>query len=273
MFAWVLRLIFLIVSTPSTADGRDIDGKWAQGRHVLVTFDDGPDYQTTPVLLDYLDDLGIKAIFFVNGRRFSGNLPIAKKNRAVLEEIHRRGHFIGNHTQNHPMMATLSPEAQRKEIQMTHRAITRATGVEPWLYRPPFGGMTSVSRALLRELKYTIIMWNVDSNDPFQRHVKFAFQNILRDLAQHGRGVTLFHDTNSWSIEAVPRLVKAIYLENCLRFARREPVVEITNDIEVFWQPRGAPTPEPTLTLLQSAARRRVQMAAFCQNVRRGANP
>ncbi len=273
MISWVLHLVLLLVSPPATADGLDIDGKWAQGRHLLLTFDDGPDYQTTPVLLDYLDDLGVKAVFFVNGRRFSGNLPIAQKNRAVLEEAHRRGHFIGNHTQNHPMMATLPPDAQRREIEMTHRAIARVTGMEPWLYRPPFGGMTAASRAVLREMKYTVIMWNVDSNDPFQRHANLSFQNVLRDLAQQGRGVALFHDTNSWSIEAVPRLVKAIYLDNCLRMARREPVVEFANEIEAFWQPRAGTPPEPALSLLQAAARRRARMKTFCQDLRKGATP
>lgn len=273
MPAWVFSLVFLFAAVP-LPDGQDIDGKWAQGRHLLFTFDDGPDYQTTPVLLDYLDDLGIKAVFFVNGRRFSGKLPIAGKNLAVLEEEHRRGHIIGNHTQNHPMMATLAPDVQRREIELTHRAITRATGAEPWLYRPPFGGMTGASRAVLREMKYTVVMWNVDANDPFQRHVQLAFHNILRDLAQYGRGVALFHDTNSWSIEAVPRIVRALYLDNCFRAARREPVVEITHDIDVFWQPRksGAP-PEPALSRLQEAARRRARMSAFCQDLRKGATP
>jgi len=257
--------------SPQTADGKDVDGEWAQGRHLVLTFDDGPNWETTPVLLDYLDDLGVKAIFFVNGRRFTGVLPLTLKNRAVLEEAHRRGHVIGNHTQTHPMMAQTPPDVQRKEIEKTHAAILRVTGVAPWLYRPPYGGMTTASRAVLRELKYTNVMWNVDSNDPFQRHANLSFQNVLRDLDQFGRGVALFHDTNSWSVEAVPRIIRAVYLENCHRSARGEPVVEFSNEIEAFWQPRSGKAPEPTLARLQEAARRRARMNAFCDGLRKGA--
>ncbi len=272
MNLWFLILTILLTppSPPQTADGQDVDGEWAQGRHLVLTFDDGPNWETTPVLLDYLDDLGVKAVFFVNGRRFTGTLPLTQKNRAVLEETHRRGHVIGNHTQTHPMMAQIPAETQRKEIEKTHAAITRVTGVAPWLYRPPYGGMTSASRVVLRELKYTNVMWNVDSNDPFQRHANLSFQNVLRDLAQFGRGVALFHDTNSWSVEAVPRIIRAVYLENCHRSARGEPVVEFSNEIEAFWQPRSGKAPEPPLARLQEAARRRARMNAWCDGLRKG---
>ncbi len=273
MNLWVLVFtsLFLSQTPPQTADGQDVDGNWAQGRQLVLTFDDGPAWETTPVLLDYLDDLGVKAIFFVNGRRFSGTLPLTQKNRAILEEAHRRGHVVGNHTQTHPMMSQTPPEVQRKEIERTHAAITRVTGTAPWLYRPPFGGMTGASRVVLRELKYTNVMWNVDSNDPFQRHVNLAFQNVLRDLAQFGRGVALFHDTNAWSVEAVPRIIRAVYLDNCQRVTRGEPVVEFSNEIEAFWQPRSGKPPEPPLARLQEAARRRARMSAWCQNIRKGA--
>lgn len=273
MNLWFLVLSLLLTPStpPQTADGKDVDGEWAQGRHLVLTFDDGPNWETTPVLLDYLDDLGVKAIFFVNGRRFTGVLPLTIKNRAVLEEAHRRGHVIGNHTQTHPMMAQIPAEAQRKEIERTHAAILRVTGVAPWLYRPPYGGMTSASRVVLRELKYTNVMWNVDSNDPFQRHANLSLQNVLRDLAQFGRGVALFHDTNAWSVEAVPRIIRSVYLENCHRSARGEPVVEFSNEIEAFWQPRNGKAPEPPLVRLQEAARRRARMKAWCDGLRKGA--
>jgi peptidoglycan/xylan/chitin deacetylase (PgdA/CDA1 family) len=258
-------------AAPQTADGLEVDGNWAQGRQLLLTFDDGPDWENTPVLLDYLDDYGVKAVFFVNGRRFTGTLPQTQKSRAVLVELHRRGHVVGNHTQTHPMMAQTPPDVQRKEIERTHAAIKRTLGFDAWLYRPPFGGMTGVSRAVLREMKYTVVMWNVDSNDPFERHANVSLRNVLRDLALYGRGVALFHDTNSWSTEAVPRIIRSVWLENCHRTARGEPVVEFSNEIEAFWQPRSGKAPEPPLARLQEAARRRARMSAWCDGIRKGA--
>jgi peptidoglycan/xylan/chitin deacetylase (PgdA/CDA1 family) len=259
------------IAAPQTADGQDVDGNWAQGRQLLLTFDDGPDWENTPVLLDYLDDYGVKAVFFVNGRRFSGKLPLTLRNQAVLAELHRRGHVVGNHTMTHPMMAQIPPAVQRKEIERTHAAIKRVTGIDAWLYRSPFGGMTGASRAVLREMKYTIVMWNVDSNDPFERHANVSFRNVLRDLSIYGRGVALFHDTNSWSTEAVPRIIRAVWLENCHRAARGEPVVEFSNEIDAFWQHRSGKAPEPPLARLQEAARRRARMTAWCDGLRKGA--
>ncbi len=263
-------LSMLAQPRPDTADGQDVDGNWAQGQQIVLTFDDGPDHQTTPVLLDYLDDLGVKGIFFVNGRRFTGKLPLTLKNRTVLEETHRRGHIVANHTQTHPMMNTIPPEEQFKEIQRAHDSITRVTGTEPWLYRPPFGQMTGASRSILRNMKYTVVMWNVDSNDPFERHANLSYRNVLRDLAQFGRGVALFHDTNAWSVDAVPRIIRSVYLDNCLRAERQIPVVEFSNEIETFWQPRSGTRPEPSLGRLQEAARRRQFMTNWCSNIRKG---
>ncbi len=249
--------------------GLEINGKEAQGRHIVFTFDDGPNYRTTPILLDYLDAYGIKAVFYVNGRRFWGKNPIAVRNREVLGEVHRRGHYVGNHTWAHPNMATLNGAAQTKQIVRNERAIEHITGYKPVLYRPPFGLMTRFSRALLKRRGYTAVLWNLDSNDPFERSAGKSFANVLKDLFLYRQGMVLMHDTNAWSVESIPRIIRATYLWNCELAARGEPVFEFATTSEFHIDPDGK-VPEPTLAMLQAARIRRNKMAQWCADLGKG---
>ena len=166
MRSGILALICVIVlaAVPVTAGDwgrlRDIDYKikgsdgnrWAHllGRGGLVrgdekpyrltfTFDDGPDHRTTPVLLDELDRYGVKGTFFVNGHRFHHRTAGGVENGAVLREIHKRGHFIGNHSFSHKDITTLDEKAWRLEVLQVEQLVTMVTGRRPWLFRPPFG--------------------------------------------------------------------------------------------------------------------------------------
>ncbi|MBU1536235.1 polysaccharide deacetylase family protein [Myxococcota bacterium] len=249
--------------------GVEITGKEAQGRHIVFTFDDGPNYRTTPILLDYLDQYNIKGVFYVNGRRFGGKNPISSRNRDVLLEVHRRGHYVGNHTWSHPNMASLSGPLQTKQILRNEKIIERITGYRPSLYRPPFGLMTRFSRSLLTRRGYTVVMWNLDSNDPFQRSAGKNFSNVMKDLYLYKQGMVLMHDTNAWSVESVPRIIKGVYLWNCELAARGEPVYEFATTSE-FHIEQTQKVPEPTLAMLLAAKKRRDQMTAWCANLGKG---
>lgn len=76
---------------------------------VALTFDDGPNPEATPKLLDVLDSLGIKATFFINGKH-------AVLYPDILQEIAQRGHEIGNHAWTHQALYHFSEEIPLKEI-------------------------------------------------------------------------------------------------------------------------------------------------------------
>jgi peptidoglycan-N-acetylglucosamine deacetylase len=251
-------------------NGRLVTGKIAQGRHIVFTFDDGPSYKTTPRIIDYLDKYQIKGVFFVNGRRFAGKSPIAKRNRAVLAELHRRKHYIANHTWSHPNMASISGKVQTRQILKNEYIIKSVTGYKTRLYRPPFGQKTRFSTSFLQRLGYTIVMWNIDANDPFERHAGKNYSNVLKDIYNFSRGMVLMHDTNVWSIEAVPRIIKSVYLWNCELSARGEPQYEFATMRE-FYIPIDGSNAEPTLEMLKKAKGRKDRMAAWCSNLSRGA--
>ncbi|MGM0595700.1 MAG: polysaccharide deacetylase family protein [Myxococcota bacterium] len=261
-----------ILATLLVSSGnRTISGEKGQGRHLIFTFDDGPSYKTTPLLLDYLDKLGLKAIFFVNGQRFNGRSHIVKRNREVLKEVHRRGHEIGNHTYSHPMMSEISKKKQYWQLAKTEKLIKKITGYKPCLYRPPFGQMSYHARVYLKEHNYSTLMWNLDSEDPFQRHVAKVYANVLSPLYFYKRGLVLMHDTNSWSIEAVPRIVKAIRLWNCELMARGDPIFEFGN-VADFRLPGEDKYKEPDLKMIKKAYKRRIKMKKWCETIGKGDN-
>ncbi|MBU1220926.1 polysaccharide deacetylase family protein [Myxococcota bacterium] len=260
-------LIFsLLFSQTPFSPGFSINGTESEGRQIIFTFDDGPDYRTTPLLLDYLLEEDIKVIFFINGIKIGGRLASAVRNRQVLKIMHERGHWIGNHTYSHPMMDKVSPATQKKQIMQNHRAIEKLLGLKMFLYRPPFGLMTGYSRTLLKDEGYAIIMWNLESHDPFQRHVLKNWRNVLRDIALYQGGIILMHDTNSWSLESVPRIVKTVRMANCENIDRNDPIYEF-GDVSHFYSKKAGKWKEPSLEMVKKGLQNRKKSEDWCRNI------
>src|SRR5205807_1015776 len=104
----------------------------AGGEHqIALTFDDGPDPEWTPKILDILKAANAKAAFFVVGVN-------AEKYPALLRRIVNEGHEIGNHTYYHPNLALAWPEHVRLELNATQLLIETITGRATTLFRPPY---------------------------------------------------------------------------------------------------------------------------------------
>ena len=95
-------------------------------RAILFTFDDGPSRRTTPRLLDMLDELGIKAVFFVKSESFGDGNPWEREHAEIVREIVRRGHTIGNHTETHRQLPLLRNAEIEAELAVSERKIERA---------------------------------------------------------------------------------------------------------------------------------------------------
>jgi peptidoglycan-N-acetylglucosamine deacetylase len=101
---------------------------------IALTFDDGPSEWTEPIL-DTLADHGAKATFFVIGNAIPGR-------EATLRRIVAGGHEIGNHTftHGHLLRGQRTRADLAADIEAAARAIAKACGVEPTVFRPPFFG-------------------------------------------------------------------------------------------------------------------------------------
>jgi len=105
---------------------------------VLLTFDDGPDLQGTPLIMDELDRRRLKAVFFVMGQHIVRNRPEDLARRDLLRKLAVHGHHVGNHTMNHKDLCR-NPGALAEEVDHAAEIITYATGVRPLLFRSPYG--------------------------------------------------------------------------------------------------------------------------------------
>lgn len=215
-------------------------------RLVLFTFDDGPDHRYTPGLLDTLDALGIKAVFFLTARRFEGTTPRERRLAEIAQDIVRRGHLVGSHTMDHVQLPLLSGPELEEQVLGTERVFERVLGERPWLIRPPGGSRSARIDRWLAGRGYTQLLWNVGTGDFQVRDADEVLRTFWRVLERrerdHGErgGVVLLHDIHEWSVEAFPRMVRDLERRNCDLLAHGEELYDVVDDPRPFFVARGA---------------------------------
>jgi len=162
---------------------------------VYLTFDDGPCPETTPQVLDILDDYGVKATFFCVGDN-------VRKHLDVFSEIQRRGHAVGNHTMHHLSGFTYDYKAYIRNITEADEYIKSP------LFRPPYGRISRRELLVLRK-KYKIIMWDVITRD---YNPKLSPEKVLKIVKRYTRkgSIIVFHDSQKAAKNMLPTLPKAI---------------------------------------------------------------
>lgn len=235
---------------------------------VAFTFDDGPSHVTTPLILDALDRYGVPATFFVVGRRFARSTEGARKNAAVLAEIARRGHLVGNHTFGHDHLGVAEPRLVARTVERNSRAIARVLGGRPGLFRPPYGMLGRPAAGYLRRAGYTVVDWSVDPKDFASAGKKSLRWRVVQEILAERGGIVLLHDTKRWTAAALPHILADLEAENCRRLAAgRRPVIPVS--LHYFLRERsGRRRPVPP----EVEARTRLYragLAARCAAVRR----
>ena len=120
---------------------------------VVLTFDDGPDPEVTPALLDLLDRRGVKASFFLIGEN-------ARAHPSLVREIARRGHGVENHTLRHPVLfACLGPRGMRRELAAAQAILTSLAGRPPRFTRVPAGLRSPLLDPVLAGLALQHVSW------------------------------------------------------------------------------------------------------------------
>ncbi len=123
-------------------------------RAVALTFDDGPDPIHTPRVLDILARAGVRATFFLIGRRAEAAAGLARR---VADE----GHELGNHTWSHRRLWLAGPGATRDEVERGHEAVTRAAGRPPRFFRAPWGLANLAVEPVLAQLGTPPVLWTI----------------------------------------------------------------------------------------------------------------
>lgn len=191
---------------------------------VAITIDDGPDPEVTPAVLDVLDAHQAVATFFCIGAH-------VQRHPALAREIVRRGHAIGNHSQNHRHHFSVMPPAQiRREIAEAQATIEDATGYRPRYFRAPAGLRNIFLDPVLHALDLQLASW---TRRGFDTRTSDAAR-VLRRLTRHLRGgdILLLHDHHAALtqdgrpvvLQVLPDLLQALRAHG-LHPVRLDPVV------------------------------------------------
>lgn len=190
-------------------------------RVVALTFDDGPNPVETPTVLAILDQHGVKATFFMMGRN-------VERFPDVAAEVVRRGHEIGNHSYSHSRLVWMSRQRVRDEITRTD-ALLRGIGATGEIhFRPPHAAKFLVLPCVLRELRKTSVLGDVDPEEWKERPAAVMTAAILA-TARPGSIIGLHDPAGPQTVLTLRQILPAL-LSDGYRFetvsmllARRQP--------------------------------------------------
>ena len=196
-------LILLIYGSASIQSGfylKALCRKSTKEKIIALTFDDGPDPEITPKVLDLLKKHQIQAIFFCTGK----NIP---DNHEILIRMVKEGHLIGNHSYEHPVLFDLwSSRQMLEDLNRAENTIAFASGQRPDWFRPPYGVTNpTVSRVVLKK-NYRVMGWSIRSFDTSIKDPERIMERIIKRW--HPGGILLMHDTNEKVIEVLKMVIE-----------------------------------------------------------------
>ena len=177
------------------------------GRKAALTFDDGPDAEHTPRVLDILAAHGARATFFLIGER-------AVRAGALVRSIAAAGHDLGNHTWSHRSLWLVGPRGTARQVSQGHEAISQAAGAPPRFFRPPWGMTNLALFPVLRGLGTPCVFWSVQ---PEGRRAAAPSLQLARSLRRAAPGAIFdLHDADGVPgagarlLEALPPLIRGL---------------------------------------------------------------
>ena len=169
---------------------------------IALTFDDGPNHNTSRVL-DILEKYNAKATFFILGTNIKGN-------ERIIKRMHNLGMEIGNHMYSHKLLTKLGNNEIKEEIKQVDNLIFDIINEYPTLIRPSYG---TVNKKIKSIIDRPIITWNVDTLDWIYHNSKMIANNVLKKVKDGD--IILMHDiyrATSNSLETiVPKLLSDGY--------------------------------------------------------------
>lgn len=170
-------------------------------KKVAISFDAAWGADKTEKILDILDCYEVHATFFLVGFW-------VEKYPDMVKEIDARGYEIGNHSQNHPKMTSLSVEQMKSEITSVNNQIYSLIGKMPNVFRPPFGDYNDTVISTMQQLSMHTIQWSIDSLD-WKEYGKDDIVNRVLKKVKNG-DIILFHNNAKYTPEALPEILQCL---------------------------------------------------------------
>ena len=175
---------------------------------IALTFDDGPDPDWTPMILDILKARGVKATFFVVGKE-------VERYPDLLKRIVSEGHEIGNHSYTHPNLAEIPEQLIKLELNATQRLIESVTGLSTVLFRPPYNAHSRPTKFeelapinIAQSMGYITVLENVDPRDWLVDDAASLLDRVKE--SRNDGNILLLHDgggDRKATVDALPGLL------------------------------------------------------------------
>ena len=181
----------------------------ARRGEIALTFDDGPDPEVTPRVLDMLGERGVHATFFCIAET-------ALRHPELCREIARRGHAVENHSRNHSLaFALMGLGAIRTDLALAQAALTELSGRPPRFFRPPAGFRNPMLDPVLHELGLRLVSWTRRGYDTRRNDAERVAARLETGLA--AGDILLLHDGHAARtaagapvvLEVLPRILDA----------------------------------------------------------------
>jgi peptidoglycan/xylan/chitin deacetylase (PgdA/CDA1 family) len=167
---------------------------------IALTFDDGPSRFTSQIL-DLLERHGARATFFVVGNR-------VESNREIIARAAELGNEIGGHSWNHRNLTELDEDEIKMQLLNTSAVIESVTGINPQIFRPPFGTVNDTLQSVSQTLNFAIIKWSLDTLDWRIRDSEAVYNAVMDNATD--RAIVLAHDLYGTTADAMEYIVPAL---------------------------------------------------------------
>jgi len=181
-------------------------------KKIALTFDDGPHYAYTKILLDGLKERGVVATFFVTGEH-------AALHQDLVLRMHNEGHLVGNHTYSHVALRKDNRAEYKEELILTNEVLEKITGEEVIFVRPPYG---SWDKSFEEELNMIPVLWTVDPLDWCSSSAECIVRNTMCEVEEND--IILMHDYYEISVTAALKIVDEL-LEDGFTFVTVEEIL------------------------------------------------
>lgn len=172
---------------------------YCKNKWVAITFDDGPNSEITPKILQLLEAYKAKATFFCIGKHVEAQPDLVKR---IIE----LGHTVGNHTYSHSSSTGFySKQAIIDEIAKTDDLILQCIGKKSNLFRPPFGVTNPAISKAIATTKHHVIGWNIRSLDTVKKDPKKVLKRITKRIKPGA--VILLHDSKKITVSVLEQLL------------------------------------------------------------------
>jgi len=203
---------YLTTEKPEEAEHNEIDTEIINPRKldknkpmVALTFDDGPNPVSTPIILDTLEKYNARATFFDLGSLMENNSKIVKREEKI-------GCEVASHTYSHKNLNTLSENEVLEEQEKTDEQMQKILGHTSKLIRPPYGNANFLVKSYLNN--YALIGWDIDTLDWESKNAESVIKEV-RKYSNYDGKIVLMHSIYKSTAEAVktivPELIKKGY--------------------------------------------------------------